>query len=155
MSGQKILDLFSTHARMSCMSHIYYFNSIVKSSLTDTRMLTFHLAMGHNMQPVGITNYEVTMGGASMTDSFIMCKYLTKDVVIGLDIQQIYRIGCNWTEDGKVYLHHGQNILINSPNVNTDNPKLTTVGTLQIPALVLASIPARKQDLYPRCLPCL
>ena len=55
-----------------------------------------HSAMGHNLQPLGKPNCEVSIGGISMTHSFIVCKHLTEDLVIGLDMHQIYRIGCNW-----------------------------------------------------------
>ena len=57
--------------------------------------------------PVVITSCKVTVGGTSMTNSFTICKHLTKDLAIGLDIQLIYKqaiagpqkVSCNFTGD--------------------------------------------------------
>ena len=71
----------------------------IKLPLTNTRMLNIHSAMDHNLQPVGISNYRVTIGGASVTHSFIGCKHHTKDLVMRLDVQQIVFANCVYTRD--------------------------------------------------------
>ena len=57
-----------------------------------------------------------------MTHSFIVCKHLTNNLVTGLDMQQIYRIGSDWTQQGKLYLHQGCHVLINFLRVNETKP---------------------------------
>ena len=67
---------------MSCISHTFYINLPVKLPLADARMLAIPFAMGHNLQPVGITNCEITIGDTSMILSFIIWKYLTKELLV-------------------------------------------------------------------------
>ena len=63
-----------------------------------------------------------------MTQSFI------EDLIIGRDIQQIYRMGCDWTTEGKLHLHQGHHVLVNFLSVNTNKPNLHTLCNVQIPA---------------------
>ena len=126
------------------------YNLPVKPPLTDVRMLTVHLTTRNNLQPVGITNCEVTIGNTSKSHTFILCKHLTKDVVIWLDMHHINRMGCGWTEEGRLYLHQGCNILISSIIVGTNDPKLQTVSTIQISSWAIATIPARKTGTLPQ-----
>ena len=76
---------------------------------------------------------EFTIGGTSVTHSFFICEHLTKDLITGLDMQLIYRLGCDWTAEGKLYLHQGYHVFATSLNVNTNNPKLQTLRNTQIP----------------------
>ena len=59
-------------------------------------------------------------------------------------MQQIYRIGCNWTTKGKLYLHQEHN---NSHNVNTNKPKVHTLSNIQMPTQTIATILSKKQAL--------
>ena len=45
----------------------------------------------------------ITIGNTSTVYTYIVCMYLTKDLVTGSDMQQIYCIGCDWTEKGQMY----------------------------------------------------
>ena len=83
-----------------------------------------------------------------MTHSFIACKHFTEDLVIGLYMQQMYGIGCNWITEGKMYLHQG--CPFNSFNVNTVKPKPLTSSTIQKPAQTIVTIPAKKRPSIPK-----
>ena len=109
---------------MSGMSHKCYANESIKPQLTDSRMLINHLTTGHTCQLLGIINCKITMGRTLMTHSFIVCKHLTKDLVIELHMQRIYRIGCDWIAEDKLYLHLGCHVPVNSLSVNMNKPKL-------------------------------
>ena len=84
-----MLALFDTGTGMSCMSYECSNSLPRKSYLNKTHMLSVHSARDHDLYPMNIVNCKVALGNTLMIHSFIVCKHLTKDLVIGLDMQQI------------------------------------------------------------------
>ena len=39
-------------------------------------------------------------------------KNLKKELVIGLDMQQLFQLGCDWANSGHMFLDQGTNVLI-------------------------------------------
>ena len=115
-------------------------------------MLAVHSTNGPMLQPTGIAKCEVTIDYNLMAHSFTVCKYLTKDLVIALNMQQIHWVGYDWPEEGWMYLHQGWYVHINCLNITKDYLKLQTVSAIQIPAWAIATFLLRQQDLYPRSL---
>ena len=115
----------------------------MKPPPTDARMLTVDSATGHNLQPVDVINCVVTIGGISKAHSFFIFK-LMRDLFIGLDMKQIYRVGCGWTTEDKLYLHQWCHVIVNSLNVNVNKLKLQKLNYLQIPTQTIATILAKK-----------
>ena len=77
------------------------------------------------------------MGKVQFRHTFIVCKNLLKELIIGLDIQQFYQLGCNWTDDGCLVLPQGTNILINSIDVIMNVTHLETISTVYRFLLIL------------------
>ena len=68
------------------------------------------------------------------------CKKLQKELVIGLDMQQLYHLGCDWTKEGLLFLNQGADILSKFLDVLTNITKLKAISNVQIPAHSIAMI---------------
>ena len=77
---------------------------------------------------------------------FILCKNLQKPF-IGLDMKVICHLGCDWTEDGEMFLHQGTWVLINSIDTLANEPYLQTISNIEVPAYSIVTIPQRKFDI--------
>ena len=79
-----------------------------------------------------------------MTHTFIVFKNLQKECVIDLDIKQLHHLGCDWVDNGQMFLHQSANILINLIEVVTNVAHLKTISNIQIPAHYIVPIPAKR-----------
>ena len=61
-----------------------------------------------------IKHCRTMLAGTQFMHTFIMCNNLQEELIMGLDMQQLHHLGCNWTENGFMFLHQGPSILINS-----------------------------------------
>ena len=109
-------------------------------------MLSVHSAMGHDLHPMDRGNCELTLGEPPMAHLFIVCKHLKKDLVIGLDMQQKYCIGSDWTTDSQMYLHQRQHVLINFSDIDSTNLKLRLVNQIELPACTIVTISTKHQS---------
>ena len=50
--------------------------------------------------------------------TLLYVKNLTKALILGLDLRQRYRLECDWSNSGKLYLQYKQNISVS--NISTD-----------------------------------
>ena len=53
------------------------------------------------------------IGNLQFRHAFNVCKKLQKALVIGLAMQLLHQLGCDWTDNGCMFLHQGTNKLIN------------------------------------------
>ena len=63
-------------------------------------------------------------------------------------MQQLYQLGCDWTDNGCIFLHKGGNVLMNSIDIVTNVPPLKTVSNVQIHTYYIATIPLRRTGKY-------
>ena len=74
--------LIDTGATRSCMSEAYYrklqLNKIHLLSNTHVRSAT-----GSNLSPLGIVNCTFELGKTAFTSNFIVCKNLTRPLILG------------------------------------------------------------------------
>ena len=63
-------------------------------------VISVQLAMGHDLCPIGLMCCDVTIHKSQFRYTFIVCKKLQNELVIGLDMQQLHCLGCEWTNDG-------------------------------------------------------
>ena len=110
-------------------------------------MLSVCSTTGHNLNPVGIAQCEVTLGDASITYSFTVCKHLTKDLVIGLHMQQIYCTDYDWTDNGQMYSHEGKCALLQSLDIEHIGLKLKLVSMIQSPVCSIVTFSTKKTAL--------
>ena len=87
--------LFDTGAGMSNMSCNCHSKLHSKPKLNESHILSIYSAIGHDSHPIGIAYCDITLGHTPLVHLFTVCIHLTKGLVIGLDMQQIYHIGCD------------------------------------------------------------
>ena len=68
--------------------------------------------------------------------TFIGCKNLQKELIIHLYIQILYLLGCNWTDNGCIFIHQVANVLINSIDIVINVSHLKTICNVQIPPTI-------------------
>ena len=68
-----------------------------------------------------------------------MSNKLQKGLVTGLDMQQSQHLGCDWTDDRLMFLHQGNDMLINPRDVVENIPNLKTISHMQIPSHCIAT----------------
>ena len=104
-----LVDMGASH---SCMSFECFEKAFQKGTLNNSQCIKVENASGKSMEPVGLCEATVTLGPKTFFHTFIVCKELTSSVILGLDFSSKYRIGTDWTDDGKMYLHQGKHKLI-------------------------------------------
>ena len=76
---------------------------------------------------------------------------MQKELVIGLDMQQVHHLGHDCIENGHMFLHHGADILITSIDSTIKEPQLCTVSNFKGPAHSIVMILMLPCTLHPVC----
>ena len=98
---------------------------------------------------------RIMIGNLQVRHTFIVCKNLQKELVIGLAMQQLYWLGCDWTSRSHMYLHQDENVLINSMDIVRSVTHLKTIGNVHIPAYAFVTIPAKRTEKCTTNTPCI
>ena len=91
--------MIDTGATRSCMSEMYY----RKLQLNKIRVLSnIHVRSetGSNLSPLGIVNCTVELGKKFEND-FIVCKNLTRPLILGRDFLMRNQVTVRYSENGK------------------------------------------------------
>ena len=109
------------------------------------------------MDPLGVCEATISLGNKQFTHIFIVCKNLTSSLVLGLDFSSHFRIGTDWTSDGRMYLHQGKNKLIEGTVnvVAAEQPRLVTKIHVNLPPKTIGIVPvqvSQKNFIKPRGL---
>ena len=76
------------------------------------------------MEPLGFTSISVQLGQYSFEHECIICHNLMQPLILGLDVLSKHRLGINWGQDGKMYLHCGNREIFNSISKVFPGPQL-------------------------------
>ena len=71
-----------------------------------------HSTNGNTCSLLGCLTLTIVLELEVIAYDFVVCKNLTKPLIIGLDIKQKHRIGYDWLPDSKLYLHKNREIII-------------------------------------------
>ena len=77
-----LLDTGASHA---CMSYECFKNAFLKGHLKEIRCIKVENASRKSMEPKGLCKATVTLGPKDFIHTFIVCKELTRSVILGLD----------------------------------------------------------------------
>ena len=114
-----------------------------------------HLATRHDLHLVGLTCHRFMIGNHKFKYTLILCETLQKEIIIRHDMQQLYQLGCDWTDNNCMFLHQGVKVLINSVDAFTDMTYLKTISNIEIPAYSIVTIPIRKTGKCITSEPCI
>ena len=130
--------LIDTGATRSCMSETYY----RKLQLHRIHILSnIHVrsATGSNLSPLGIVNCTFELGKTEFKSDFIVCKNLTRPLILGCDFLMRNQVTVRYSEDGKCILDYQQHELIASLEIE-DKPQLRATTSVLLPGRTLAVI---------------
>ena len=130
--------LIDTGATRSCMSEAYY----RKLQLNKIHLLSnvrVRSATGSNLSPLGIVDCTFELGKTAFTSDFIVCKNLTRPLILGQDFLMRNQVTVRYLEDGKCILDYHQEELIASLEIE-NKPHLRATATVLLPGRTLAVI---------------
>ena len=130
--------LIDTGATRCCISEKYY----RKLQLTKINLLqnvNVRSATGSNLAPIGLINCTFELGGTKFNSHFIVCKNLTRPLILGRDFPIQNHISVRYSENGKCILDHKQQELVASISVET-KPQLCLANSMSLPGKTLAVV---------------
>ena len=130
--------LIDTGATRSCISEKYFQNL----SLTKTHFIqniSVRSATGSNLLPIGIVHCTCELGKIKFNGDFIVCKNLTRSLILGRDFLIQNHVFMQYAENGKCILDYQQHELIASLNIE-DKPHLCLANSIILPGRSLAVI---------------
>ena len=138
--------LIDTSATRSCMSERYY----QKLHLTKIHLLqniNVKLATGSNLAPIGLVTCTFELGKTKFNSDFIVCKNLTRHLILGRDFLIQNHVSVRYSENGKCILDYQQQELIAYLNIEF-KPQLCLATSMILPGRTLAVV-QENNDLEP------
>ena len=130
--------LTDTGATRCCISEEYY----RKLQLTKIHLLqnvSVRSATGSNLAPIGLVNCTFVLEDITFNCDFIVCKNLTRPLILGRDFPNQNHISVRYSENGKCILDHKQQLLVASICVET-KPQLSLENSMTLPGRILAVV---------------
>ena len=95
-------------------------------------------ASGNRLKTMGITECTFSLGNQPYTCNFLVCKDLSRPIILGLDFLRGNRIGTDWSNNGKFILHQKNSVLVESLETYITGPRIYTKIHIDIPERTLA-----------------
>ena len=106
------------------------------------------LATSSNLASVGLVNCTFKLGEAKFSSDFILCKNLTRPLILGREFLIWNHVSVRYPENGKCILDYQQQELIASLNVE-NKPQLSLANSMTLPGRTLVVIQVNS-DLKPK-----
>ena len=130
-----LIDIGATRC---CISEEYY----RKLQLTKINLLqnvNVRSATGSTLAPIGLVNCTFVLGDTTFNCDFIVCKNLTRPLILGRDFLIQNHISVRYSENGKCILDHKQQELVASVSVEM-KPHLSLANSMTLPGRTLAIV---------------
>ena len=130
--------LIETGATRCCMSESYY----KKLQLTKIHLfqnVNVRSATGRSLAPVGLVNCTFELGETKFSSDFIVCKNLTRHLILGRDFPIQNHVSVRYSKSGKCILDYKQQELIASLSVE-NKPQLSLANPMTLPGRPLAVV---------------
>ena len=144
VQGKICPTLIDTGATRSGVSE-QFFDKLQDTEIREIYGLRVVCASGEDISLKGLTTLQVVINNTIFSHTFLICRNITKPMVLGLDFLQQYRIGTTWTENGKFSLKYENKILIQSieESFQERNPQLKAKTCIEIPGKSVVVVHAR------------
>ena len=130
--------LIDTGATRSCISEKYY-QHLPSTRIHHLKNISVRSATGSNFTPLGMINCSFELGKMRFNSDLIVCKNLTRPLILGRDFLIQNHIMVRYANDGKCILDYQQHELIASIDVE-DKPQLNMTHSVTLPGRNLAII---------------
>ena len=127
--------LIDTAATRCCISEEYY-RKLQLSKIHLLQNVNVRSATGSNLAPIGLVNYTFVLGDTTFNCDFIVCKNLTRPLVLGKDFPIQNHISVRYSENGKCILDHKQQEYVAAVNVEMI-PHLSLANSITLPGRTL------------------
>ena len=139
--------LIDTGATRSCMSEKYY-KKLQLAKIHLLQNINVKSTTCSNLAPVGLVSCTFELGRTKFRSDFIVCKNLTRPLILGRDFLIQNHVSVRYSENGRYILDYQQQELIASLNVE-DKPQLSLTASMILPERTLAIIQVNN-DLEPK-----
>ena len=130
--------LIDTGATRSCMSENYY-KKLQLAKIHLLQNVNVKSATGSNLAPVELVNCTFELGQTKFNSEFIVCKNLTRPLILGRDFLIQNHVSVRYSENGKCILDYQQQELRASLNVE-NKPQISLANSMMLPGRALAVI---------------
>ena len=104
-------SLMDTGATRSYMNYST-FMKLGNGNLRQKGTPTVTAADGGNLGAIGITTCKIQLGTETIKQDFIVCTYLKRNLIIGIDFAHLNCAGIEWTKEGtRILTLKGKNII--------------------------------------------
>ena len=135
MTCNALIDMGTTK---SCISERYY-QQIPLTKLQCLKNISVKSAMGSNLTPLGMIHCSFELGKITFNSNLIVCRNLTRPLILGKDFLLQHHITVHYAKDGKCILEYQQHELIASIDIE-DKPQLNMTHSVTIPGRTLGII---------------
>ena len=130
--------MIDTGATKSCISEKYY-QQLPWMKIQHFKNISVKSATGSNSTPLGMINCSFELEKVKFNSNLIVCKNLTKPLILGRDFLMQNHITVWYAEDRKCILDYQQHELIASIDVK-DKPHLNMSHSVTLPGRTLAIV---------------
>ena len=130
--------LTDTGATKSCISEKYY-QHLPSTKIHHLKNISVKSGMGSNLIPLGMINCSFELGKIRFNSNLIVCRNLTRPLILGRDFLMQNHITVQYANDGKCILDYQQNELIASIDIE-DKPQLNMTHSVTLPGRTLAVV---------------
>ena len=130
--------LIDTGTTKSCISEWFY-QKLPSTKLQCLRNISAKSATGSNLTPLGVIHCSFELGIIIFNSNLIVCRNLTKPLILGRDFLLQHHITVCYATDGKCILDYQQYELITSIDIE-DKPQLNMTHSVTIPGKTLAIV---------------
>ena len=130
--------LIDTGATKSCISEKYY-QQLPDIQMQKLNHISERSATGSNLTPLGVIHCSFELGKITFTNNLIVCRNLTRPLILGRDFLLQYNILVRYAANGRCILDYQQQELIASLDIE-NKPQLYMTHTVDIPGRTLAIV---------------
>ena len=130
--------LIDTGTTKSCISERYY-QQLSSTKIQCLKNISVKSAMGSNLTPLGMINCLFELGKIRFNSNLIVCKKLTRPLILGRDFLMLNHITVQYAEDGKCILDYQQHELIASIDIG-NKPQLNMTYSVTLPGRMLVIV---------------
>ena len=130
--------LIDTGATKSYISEKYY-QHLPSTKIHHLKNISVKSATGSNLTPLGMINCSFELGKIRFNSNLIICRNLTRPLILGRDFLMQNHITVQCADDGKCILDYQQHELIASIDIE-DKPQINMTHSVTLPGITLVIV---------------
>ena len=123
--------LIDTGATRSCIGEKYYQNLLL-TKIQFMQNINVRSATGSNLTTLGLINCSFELGKIKFNSDFIVCKNLTRPLILGRDSLIQNHVTVQYADNGKCVLDYQQQELVASMDIE-NKPQLSLANSVTLP----------------------